>query len=240
MSVQKQISPSSPSRSASACMSVAEKIYDMYGHSSFSAAEAASAAGLSATSGTFKGLFSDLKQYDLIEKTGPSSFRVTQGVKDYTLALSENSEQIHALRYDFVRKPEFFRKLIDSLHGKIPDIIPLANILMSQHQFNKRKAHDTAKALSDSLEWATVLDDRRNLVPPRPENTEKREQLSQEPAAGSAMPDDPCLEPSNTERLTMQLPLAGGRVIQIVYPPDLSKKEAAMVGAVLQAIDLDD
>ena len=69
MSVQKQISPSSPSRSASACMSVAEKIYDMYGHSSFSAAEAASAAGLSATSGTFKGLFSDLKQYDLIEKT---------------------------------------------------------------------------------------------------------------------------------------------------------------------------
>ena len=54
------------------------------------------------------------------------------------------------------------------------------------------------------------------------------------------MPDDPCLEPSNTERLTMQLPLAGGRVIQIVYPPDLSKKEAAMVGAVLQAIDLDD
>lgn len=237
MSSQNRVSPSSPSRSVEACMDVAETIYRDYGHASFSAAEAASAAGLSATSGTFKGLFSDLKQYGLIEKTGPSSFRVTQEVKNYVSAVSEGSGEVPVLRYDFACRPDFFQKFIETLHGKLPDIVPLTNILMSQHGFNKRKAQDTAKALSDSLGWAGALDGKRNIIPPV-KASKPRSDVSDDEGPGDFVFGEVSgdIAPIKTRQLKMELPLAKGRVAQIAYPADLSQSEASMMAAVLQTI----
>lgn len=238
MSSQSRMSPSCPSRSADACMDVAEKIYKDYVHAYFTAAEAASAANLSATSGTFKGLFSDLKQYGMIEKAGPSSFCITQEVKDYVSAVSENSEELSALRYGFSLCPVFFQKLLETLHGKLPDVVPLSNILMSQHGFNKRKAQDTARALSDSLNWAGALDGKRNIISPA-RSAKQRGELPDDKASDGSISFSETGEiagPARVRQLKMELPLANGRVAQIAYPSDLSQNEASMIATVLRAI----
>lgn len=243
MSNQKTLSPVAPSRSAEACMNVAEKAFESYGHSFFSSSDIASVAELSATSGTFKGLFSDMKQYGLIEKKDAGTFCIAQIVKDYTAAKEYDEKQAAALRYEIACRPSFFQKLIDASGGKIPEVTPLSNILISQYHFNKAKAQSTAKALSESLEWAQALDAKRNLVPPRGNDGARKESCTDcTPEAREVTPKAThCAEPTstphmNTAQLKMQLALTDGRIVEVFYPQDITEAEANMVSAVLAAI----
>lgn len=249
MSTTSTKSPAAPSRSLEACSEVAQKIYDSYTHASFGVADIASKADMTATSGSFKSLLSDLKQYGLIEKVGPDAYQITQAFKEFAAASPEGRGQI---QYMLAINPPFFEKLLDSFHGTLPEVNSLKNILISQHHFNKEKAGKTSKALFESLNWAGALDGKRNIIPPKDntpiESAQAVPQEEEDPNASSStnnlyqIPQSQPQHPSESDSklLTIQLPLAGSRAVQVVYPADLAKEEASRVGTVLTALAIGD
>ncbi len=229
-------SPAAPSRSIETCWGIAAKIYDSYSHTEFGAPEIAGVANLSATGGPAKGLVSDLKQYGLIEKMKAGRFVISQELKD-AHALQPGTPEFKASMYEFVKRPAVFQKVLVDVKGKLPEELALSNNLRSTYQFNPRKAKIAAKALSESLEWAGVLDGKRNIIEPRLKKAGS--------ASGGAAPVG---EVSNDEAvdvgedthpgrlLTLDVPLADGRTAHVRYPFDLTPDEAKKIGAVLAAI----
>ena len=245
MAVQTTRSPSSPSHSLQQCLEVALDIFSKFAHSNFGQADVASAMKMSATSGGFKSWLSDMKQYGMIQKKGPGAFEVSQDVKDYSAIGNENSSEATDLKIKLLNNSPFFEKLIQSFDGKVPEQDALSKVLMSQYGFNKHKAAVTAKALSDSMSWVGILDERRNIITPNVSIREEGDEYSfkaaelhhesmQTQRQQSAAPSKPPLTVS--DNLSMQLPLCNSRILEIAYPPDLTETEAGMVAAVLDAI----
>ena len=130
-------SPAAPSHSAEYCLATVDTLYQRYAHNSFASSDIATALNVSSTSGAFRGLLSDLKQYGLLEKTGRSNFRVGQIVKDYQVVANDSPESQKPYRYKIAITPPFFNNLIQSCQNKIPAPSNLATLLMSQHGFNR-------------------------------------------------------------------------------------------------------
>lgn len=229
-------SPAAPSRSLATCFKIAAKIYDSYSHTEFGAPEIAGAANLSATGGPGKSLVSDLKQYGLIAKTKAGRFVIAQELKD-THALTEGSPEFKAAAYEFVKRPTVFQRILVDVKGKLPEETALANNLRSTYQFNPDKAKATAKALSESLEWAGVLDPKRNIIEPRPGKSTGA--CGDAAVTGQELIDDVDDGDKYVAKgrlLTLDVPLADGRTAHVRYPIDLTPEEAKKIGNVLAAI----
>lgn len=231
----KSKSPAAPSRSLKACWETAAKIYNSYGHTEFGGADIAGTADLSANSGPAKSLISDLKQYGLIEKTSAGRFKISQELKD-AHASGEDSQQFKAAMYEFVKRPPVFQKILVDIKGKLPEVGALSNTLRSTYSFNSGKAEKTATAISGSLDWAGVLDGKRNIIESR---------LNGSSAGGNAPATDdddvdeaaePEYADSAAKLLGLDIPLTDGRIARVKYPSDLSAEEAKKIGAVLAAI----
>lgn len=247
-----QKSPSAPSHSLEQCLNAAIKIYNSYSHSSFGDVDIATALNMSNGGGAYNSWVADLKQYNLIQKTGSKSFNVTQTVKDYCTLQYENPSEAIAMRGDLLKNPPFFEKFISSLHGRLPELNSLTNILMSQYMFNKSKAKKTARALTESLIWAEVLDEKRNIVFNRTHqqkaiddqraqtttNTNNANNADEHRAENVAPASTTPTQDSSASlsNLKMQLPLCNNRTCEISYPSDLSSEEAKMISAVFDAI----
>lgn len=245
MTVQTTRSPSSPSHSLQQCLKVALDVYSKFAHSIFGQADVASAMKMSATSGGFKSWLSDMKQYGMILKKGPGAFEVSQDVKDYSVIGDENPSEAIDLKIKLLNNSPFFEKLIQSFDGKVPEQDALSKVLMSQYGFNKNKAAVTARALSDSMYWVGILDEKRNIITPNANIYREEDGYSFEPAGlhhesvqAQGMQNVSSTKPALTisSNLSMQLALCNNRVLEIAYPPDLTETEAGMVAAVLDAI----
>lgn len=229
-------SPAAPSRSLATCYVIASKIYDDYSHTEFGAPEIAGAASLSATSGPGKSLLSDLKQYGLIEKTKAGRFVISQDLKN-AHAMQQGSQQFKAAVYEFVKAPAVFQKVLFDVKGKLPEENALSNNLRSTYQFNPAKAKATAKAISDSLAWAGVLDSKRNIIEPRPgKNLVDAGETDKVDEAEPAEIHDVGDRITKGKLLTLDIPLADGRTAHVRYPFDLTAEEAKKIGNVLAAI----
>jgi hypothetical protein len=229
-------SPTAPSRPLAMCYGIATKIYDAYSHTEFGAPEIAGAANLSATGGPGKSLVSDLKQYGLVEKTKAGRFVISQELKD-AHAMEQGSSNFKAAAYEFVKRPVVFMKVLVDVKGKLPEEGALANNLRSTYQFNLDKAKSTAKAISESLSWAGVLDGKRNIIEPRPGKPSVNSEGSQNP--GGKIRDeikDDDEGPLKGQTLTMDIPLIDGRTVYVRYPYNLTSDEAKKIGNVLAAI----
>jgi len=228
-------SPAAPSRSLQSCWEVAARIYDSYSHVEFGAPEIAGVANLSANSGPAKSLVSDLKQYGLIDKVKTGRYVVSQGLKD-AHRFGEGSQEFKTAMYEFVKCPPVFQKVMSDVKGKLPAEPALASTLRSTYSFNPSKAKKTAKALSESLEWTGVLDSKRNIIPRRLESLLTSGSTPAPEDDGSAESAGLEREPVGGKSLSLDIPLAQGRVAHVKYPFDLSTDEAKKIGAVLAAI----
>lgn len=237
MCAQMVKSPTAPSRSLKYCYNVASGLYGQYAHASFSPTEIASVAKLSASSGPFKCLLSDLKQYGLLEKKSNSDYSITQDFKDEQIA--EGSER-SILRYAFATRPDFFNRLLNDL-TKLPDVEALTSLLVSRYRFNSRKAKETARALSDSLEWVGALDSKRNIIPPRADTDTfatpaRSTSYNPEETLDAKACDATVANETPDSHLNLQIPLSGGRIVTVSYPADLTSQEAQKLSLVFQAV----
>ncbi len=230
---KRTVSPAAPSRSLENCFRIASKIYDDYGHTEFGTAEIATSAGLSAGSGSANSLVSDLKQYGLITKKRTRRFAVSQAVKDM-LGMGTGSIEFKAAAYQLVRNPSVFQRLLDDAKGKLPEEAALASLLRSSHGFSQEKAKVTADSLTKSLEWIGVLGPKRNILEPRPANNELGDQQARADAYDRGEDNGPARVPGRL--LSLDIPLAEGRIAHIAYPHDLTVEEAEKIGKVLSAI----
>lgn len=236
MSPKGSRSPAAPSRNLETCYRVAVKVYDSYGHVEFGPAEIAASAGLAADSGPARSLVSDLKQYGLIEKRGAGCFSISQATKNMA-AMEEGSAEFKAAAYSLVKNPRVFLDVLSACRDKLPDETGLANNLRSTQQFNQAKAQSTAKALADSLDWAGILDSKRNILEPRVATPNPDEERASDPKM--TLEDEPETDPDDgpsAGTLTLDIPLPGGRVARVKYPQDLTAEEAVKIGKVLAAI----
>lgn len=241
-------SPSSPSHSLEQCMNMASKLYNAYGNAQFGTTEIATVAGLSVTSGAFKGWLSDLKQFGLLEKADKSNFIVAQRFKDYLFVKESEPAKAKSMRVEYIETPPFFEDLLVSLHGRLPEINNLISLLITQHGFNKIKASLTAKAFSESLQWAGVLDSKRNIILARQEKYDPNEMANrgfhvQDTVHAEEMMSTPPASESFVKELvsmnlTMQISLKEGRIVTIEYPPDMTSDEAEKLAQVLKALTM--
>lgn len=240
-------SPSSPSHSLEQSMNMTMKLFDAYGNAQFGATQIATAAGLSVSSGAFKGWLSDLKQYGLLEKVDRSSYVVTQRFKDYLLVEDSEPAKAKSMRLEYVDTPPFFEQLLSSLNGKLPELRNLTSLLITQHGFNKTKASATARAFSESLQWAGALDSKRNIILAKQEARAGADEANglhsfsdnqQEETVMAPFPASPFSAGSAANDLTMQIPLRDGRIATINYPADLTSDEAEKLSQVLQALTI--
>ena len=178
---------------------------------------------------------SDLKQYGLIEKTKAGTFTITQEFKNAE-AMAQDTPEFKAAAYEFAKRPTVFQSILAAAKGTLPDETALASTLRSTYQFNTEKAQTTAKAISESLAWAGVLDAKRNIIEPRV--SESAGQNQSETPSGESTQDTASLEDrAPTGRLlTLEIRLADGRTAHVKYPQDLTEAEATKIGKVLAAI----
>jgi len=228
-------SPAAPSRSLSTCYVIASKVYDAYGHTEFGAPEICGEASLSATGGPGKSLVSDLKQYGLVEKKSAGRFAISQDVKDMT-AMTPGSTEFQAAAYEFAKKPKVFQSVLSDTKGKLPEETALANNLRSTYQFNQDKAKTTARAISKSLDWCGVLDNKRNIIQPRPSASAAQDVENQVAPNTSFTEDDADGAGVAGKMLSLDIPLSDGRTAHVKYPHDLTAAEAEKIGKVLMAV----
>lgn len=236
-------SPSAPSRPLGSCFDDAMRVYSAYPNAAFDSSEVASCLGLSSASGAFKSLMSDLKQYGLISKSGDAGeFVISQDLKDLGIVGEDDKAQI---KYSLATHPKVFLQIIETQGHHVPDADILSNLLVARFGFNTAKSLKTAKALRGSLAWAECIDGKGNVTPPRPQS-EAAVQDEPEERAEEA-PINPISErPSSFQRedalkqatgtLSADVPIGEGRVVHVVYPLDLTEKEAKKVGAVLAVL----
>ena len=234
-------SPSAPSKSAEYCMDLALRLYRKYAHGAFDSSEIANLSKLSATSGPFRGLMADMKQYKLIEKVPDGRFAVSQFVKDYESRISSNSE-LNPLRYEVIEFPDFFRQLLAELGGKLPEEQALISRLMSQYRFNQNKAKAVARAFASSLIWAHAVDENKNIIKPRNgdlQNAQTAEEGEQPASLAKTLKqvrDASATNKRYVNSLTLEVPLKNGRLVHICYPADLMPNEARKVCRILEVL----
>lgn len=229
-------SPSCPSRSLADCFDEGMKLYDAYPNASFDQAQIASVFGLSVTSGFFKGLLSDIKQYGLIEKSGANEFVVSSALKEYSIA--DNAEK-RTIRYELAVRPKVFSQILDNQGNHLPAEATLVGVLIARFGFNKARASKVGKALRSSLEWAEAIDAKGNVIRPSvdnedsPDNTAIPEGSIEKNDETSPIQLDPIVKKHD---LISEVPIGDGRKVRIEYPDDLTEKEANKVGLVLKAL----
>lgn len=113
-------SPNAPSKSLGKCFDAAKTLLEAYPNASFDRAQIASKLGFSATSGAFRGLLPDLKQYGLIEKVGSGEFVMYSRMREFGMA-DESEKAI--IRYDFATSPESFSHIIEDQGDTIFQIL---------------------------------------------------------------------------------------------------------------------
>ena len=244
-------SPSSPSRSLATCFSSAMKLFNAFPNAPFDSVAMGSILGMSATSGSFKGLLSDLKQYGLIEKRGEDEYAVSDQLKDFNIAQDAEKDII---RFEFATKPTVFSQIIENQGNHLPEDSLLANILTVRFGFNQGRAQKVVKALKESLQWANAIDQKGNVVKPRletafPGNVDSSAEMealehqisptnqdgtystdSSQPQSQASIPKQ------DMDYLVTEIPLQGTRKVRIEYPLDVTTDDSEKVCAVFKAL----
>lgn len=236
-------SPAAPSRSLETCFQLTKEIYDAYGHAAITKEDIGHALGVAAAGGSFGGLMASLNQFGLLQKEGTGLYTVSQAAKDYFAIPSDCPTKKNLARQNFIDHVEFFASLMKDLNGRIPTPKNLEKLLMSRYEFNKPKAAITAKVFYESLAWAEKIDQKGNVLS-KIASTSNEPIEEEEPDATitTAEKSGPSLSATNvvdSENLRTQISLGEGRVLEISYPQNLTKRDAARVIALLKPICID-
>lgn len=237
-------SPAAPSRSLETCFQLTKEIYDAYGHAAITKEDIGHALGVAAAGGSFGGLMASLNQFGLLQKEGAGLYTISQAAKDYFAIPSDCPMKRNLARQDFIERVDFFTSLMKDLNGRIPTPKNLETLLMSRYGFNKPKAAITAKVFYESLTWAEKIDQKGNVLSKiastNSEPVEEEEEL--DATAITAEKSDSSLSATcvaDSGNLRTQISLGEGRVLEISYPKNLTKKDAARVFALLKPICID-
>lgn len=238
-------SPSAPSRSLKDCVANVAKLYDHFSRGSFSKPELANTLEVSASSGpTFQKIFT-LKEFGLLVDDS-DKFKVTEEfikLKNTT----PGGTSFKRAAYNAIIRNSLFKGLIESFQAKLPPLTTIAMRLEGEKRFNKDRANAIASVLEDSLKYAGVLDQSRNIVVPRDEEGNGGDNTPQD--NGSVAAVVPNVQPSGAAKsaasvppvavpgaLKIEIALKENRMAVVWYPADMTAADAEKVGNVLKAI----
>lgn len=221
-------SPRAPGISLRSAVAEVTKVYQRYGHGTFTRAEMASALGMSSGSGAFFGKAATLKEYALVEEGGGTVKVSPLFMEIYQSPAGSIELKRNALRA--VRSPTVFARLLQQFSSKIPDVAALALRLETQDRFNRDRALEVATAFRGSLAEFDLIDQNGNLLPVRDDGPE-----SPTATAPSEREDQEAEEDTAPGRFRVEVPLGPGRRAVLALPDDLTRQDTQRICAVLAA-----
>ena len=247
---RKRRSPLAPAYSVEHCFEAASRLQDKFGRETFDQEALAGVLGISAGASTTDRLVSSLRQFGLIHKT------------DLGVSLSDRQRGLRFARSegDTAGFREIALEAIDAaavfqdMRGDFGVKLPPEDVLISRfetHGFTPRSARQTARALTESLRFAGVLDDDNNIISDlekvaaaagASENEEAAEVTPidevdfEEAAAVESAVQPAASEEAFMARPRIDVPLGAGRSASVLYPAGLTRSEVEKIYGVLDAL----
>ncbi|NQW16836.1 MAG: hypothetical protein HQ478_05045 [Chloroflexi bacterium] len=240
---RKRRSPLAPAYSAEHCFEVTARLHAKISNRVFDQAELASVLGISPGASTTDRLVSSLRQFGLVDK-GDHGLTLTERASVLVAAKSSNDPSaFRVAALETVDSSPVFKELRESFGAKLPPSDALVSRL-EKSGFTTRSAKQTASALRDSLRFAGVVDDDDNIIgdldnlpePVAVTSSEDSEITPIDQVDFSAIVASEGQVEVNLSHPRIDVPLEGGRVATVLYPPRLSRADVEKVYAVLDAL----
>ena len=250
---RKRRSPLAPAYSAEHCFEVASRLQDKFGRETFDQEALAGVIGVSPGASTTDRLVSSLRQFGFVDRT------------NIGLSLTDRQRGLRFARSggDMVRFREIALETVDAaavfqeMRGDFGVKLPPEDALIARFEekgFTQRSARQTARALTESLRFAGVLDDDNNIISdlkdvvpaietmeaPEAEETAEVtpiEDVDFEDASVAADAGEPAAsEEAFLARPRIDVPLGKGRSASVLYPAGLTRSEVEKIYGVLDAL----
>jgi len=229
-SKRKGRSPKAPGVSLKAALREVDKVYDAYGHATFSRAEMATAMGMSPASGALLNKIGAIREYGLLAGRG-AAMQVSDLYRSLHGALQAGGEDTREHALAAIRSAAAFRLLLEEFPNRIPDLPVIAMRLENKERFNRVRARIVADAFRSSLAEFGLIDSSGNLVEvlPKPDADSAGLPVGERPEA------IPTIGPMSVPgSFRVEIPLSAGRKAAMTLPDDLSEADVARIRAVLR------
>ena len=219
-------SPKAPGIALSDAVADVGKIFQRYGHATFTRGEMAAALNMSSSGGAFLSRAAALRDYDLIEET-PLGAKASELFKRIYQA-PPSSAELKRLALHAMRSPSVYGRLLQQFTTRIPDTAALALRLEAQDRFNGERAKTVADAFRSSLAAYGLIDAAGNFLPPRDEDAASEQESREERLATTA--EGPPLQDS----FRVEVPLGPGRRAVVILPEDIAEADVVRISTVLK------
>jgi hypothetical protein len=193
---------------------------------------------------TFQRIFT-LREFGLLVEES-DRFKVTEdfiSIKNAT----QGTASFKRAAYGAIIRNGLFKGLMESFQAKLPPQATIAMRLEGERRFNHDRAAAIAGVLEDSLKYAGVLDQSRNVVVPREEEVGRTAEIQPNNGSGAApAPNNQPIVPPMGSTGTPPVALAGALKVEVAlkedrmavvwYPADMTSADAERIGNVLKAI----
>ncbi len=246
---RKRRSPLAPAYSVEHCFDAASRLQDKFGRETFDQDGLAGVLGVSPGASTTDRLVSSLRQFGMIEKT-VAGLSLTDRQRGLRFARSEgDAAGFREIALQSVDAAAVFQEMRADFGVKLPPEDALI-ARFEEKGFTQRSARQTARALTESLRFAGVLDDDDNIISdlveaaPSPEGAEASEaevtpieevDFTDVPAADEAV-ELVASEEAFLARPRIDVPLGEGRSASVLYPSSLSRSDVEKIYGVLDAL----
>lgn len=220
-------SPKAPGIALSDAVADVGKIFQRYGHASFSKGEMAAALSMSAGGGAFISRAAALRDYALIVDA-PGGSKASDLFKQIYQAPPSSSE-LKRLALHAVRAPAVFGRLLEQFTTRIPDTGALSLRLEAQERFNGERARTVAEAFRSSLATYGLIDSAGNFLPPRDQGDDAGEEQIRDDTPGNVDQSPP-----NPDAFRVEVPLGPGRRAVVILPEDLGEADVNRIATVLK------
>ncbi len=250
---RKRRSPLAPAYSVEHCFDAASQLQNKFGRETFDQDAMAGVLGISAGASTTDRLVSSLRQFGLVDKS-EIGLSLTDRQRGLRFARSEgDTAGFREIALQAVDAAAVFQEMRGDFGVKLPPEDALIARFETQG-FTQRSARQAARALSESLRFAGVLDDDNNIISDleevapaietaeTPETEEAAEVTPIEKvdfAEASAAAE--AVEPAASEeaflaRPRIDVPLGTGRLASVLYPAGMTRSEVEKIYGVLDAL----
>jgi hypothetical protein len=247
---RKRRSPLAPAYSVEHCFDAASRLQDKFGRERFDQDAMAGVLGVSAGASTTDRLVSSLRQFGLVDKS-EIGLSLTDRQRGLRFARSEgDTAGFREIALEAVDAAAVYQEMRGDFGVKLPPEDALI-ARFEEKGFTQRSARQTARALSESLRFAGVLDDDDNIisdleeVAAAPEASETEEsaevtpidEVDFEEAAAAAKAVEPAAsEEAFLARPRIDVPLGTGRSASVLYPAGMTRSEVEKIYGVLDAL----
>ncbi len=249
---RKRRSPLAPAYSVEHCFLAASRLQDKFGRETFNQEALAGVIGVSAGASTTDRLVSSLRQFGLIDKTD-IGLSLTDRQRGLRFARSEgDTAGFREIALEAVDAAAVFQEMRGDFGVKLPPEDAMI-ARFEEKGFTQRSARQAARALTESLRFAGVLDDDDNIISELEEvagpietaeaavtdeaaevTPIKEVDFEEAPAAGEAV--EPASEEAFLARPRIDVPLGAGRAASVLYPAGLTRSDVEKIYGVLDAL----